>query len=86
MDQLELMKNVYLLYHLSRLRSGDQQVLFIGAYGSRPSALRAIDRLRYLPGFKRSPKLRDHRTDHGNGFNVNRVRLGKENWAEGFNA
>jgi hypothetical protein len=78
------MKHVYLLYHLSKARSGDQQVLFIGAYGSRASALRAISRLKELPGFKKSPKLRDHKTDHGNGFNINRVRLGEENWPEGF--
>jgi hypothetical protein len=78
------MTHVYLLYHLHELRSGDQQVLFIGAYGSRPSALRAIARLKVLPGFKRSPKLRDHKIDHRGGFNINRVRLGEHNWGEGF--
>ena len=41
----DLMTHVYLLYHLQRLRSGEQQVLFVGAYGSRASALRAIKRL-----------------------------------------
>jgi hypothetical protein len=78
------MKHVYLLYHLSQLRSGDQQVLFVGAYGSRPSALRAITRIKRLPGFKDSPKLRNHRTDHGDGFNLNRVQLGTNNWPKGF--
>jgi uncharacterized DUF497 family protein len=33
------MNQVYLLYHLSTLRSGDQQVLFVGAYKTRVSAL-----------------------------------------------
>jgi len=78
------MKHVYLLYHLSQLGSGDQQVLFIGAYGSQPSALRAIGRLKKLPGFKKSPKLLDHTKDHGNGFNINRIRLGAEKWPQGF--
>jgi len=73
-----------LLYHLQRLRSGEQQVLFVGAYGSRPSALRAIKRLAKLPGFKKSPKLRDHNSDHGDGFNINRIRLGDDNWSDGF--
>jgi hypothetical protein len=66
------------------LRSGEQQVLFIGAYGSRPSALRAINRLKNLPGFKKSPKLREHKIDGGDGFNINRIRLGNDNWSDGF--
>ena len=78
------MTHVYLLYHLHGLASGSQQVLFIGAYGSRPSALRAIKRLKGVPGFKQCPKLRDHKTDHGDGFNINRIRLGDNNWSEGF--
>jgi len=78
------MTHIYLLYHLQRLRSGEQQVLFAGAYGSRASALRAIERLCNLPGFKKSPKLRDHKTDHGDGFNINRIRLGHDNWSDGF--
>jgi hypothetical protein len=78
------MTHVYLFYHLQRLRSGEQQVLFVGAYGTRASALRTIKRLGNLPGFRRSPKLRDHKTDHGDGFNINRVRLGDDNWPDGF--
>jgi hypothetical protein len=78
------MTHVYLLYHLAKLRSGDQQVLFVGAYKNRPSALRAIERLNKLPGFKDSPKLRNGKTDRSDGFNINRVRLGAENWPEGF--
>jgi hypothetical protein len=76
--------HVYLLYHLHHLPNRNQQVLFVGAFGSRRSALRAITKLRRLPGFRSSPKLRDHRTDRGNGFNINRMRLGECNWAEGF--
>jgi hypothetical protein len=78
------MTHVYLLYYLQRLRSGEQQVLFVGAYGSRPSALRAINRLKKLPGFKKSPRLRDHETNRDDGFNINRIRLGDDNWSEGF--
>jgi len=78
------MTHVYLLYHLSKSRAGDQQVLFIGAFGSRPSAVRAIERLKSAPGFKKWPKLRDHRSDQGNGFNINRMRLGHINWPDGF--
>ncbi len=78
------MTHVYLLYHLQRLRSGEQQVLFVGAYGSRASALRAIKRLGKLPGFKKSPRVRDHKTDRGDGFNINRIRLGDDNWSDGF--
>ena len=78
------MTHVYLLYHLHGEPSDGQQVLFIGAYGTRPSAVRAIKRLRTLPGFKQYPKLRDHKTDHGDGFNINRVRLGDDNWSQGF--
>jgi hypothetical protein len=66
------------------MRSGEQQVLFVGAYGSRPSALRAINRLKNLPGFKKSPRLRDHKTNKEDGFNINRIRLGDDNWSEGF--
>src|SRR5277367_823413 len=65
------MTHVYSLYHLHTSRSQDQQVLFIGAYGSRPSALRAIERLRKLPSFKKSPKLIDQKTSHADGFNIN---------------
>jgi hypothetical protein len=54
------------------------------AYGSRASALRAIKRLGNLPGFKKSPKLRDHETEHGDGFNINRIRLGDDSWSDGF--
>jgi hypothetical protein len=79
------MSNVYLLYHLSTLRSGDQQVLFVGAYKTRASALRAIDRLKKQPGFKQNPKLRNQKIDHGDGFNINRVRFGSDNWSAGFN-
>lgn len=78
------MTHVYLPYHLHGLPSGNQQVLFIGAYASRPSALRAVKRLAKLPGFRKNPKLRDHKVDHGDGFNLNRIRLGDENWHEGF--
>jgi hypothetical protein len=78
------MNHVYLLYHLSTLRSGDQQVLFVGAYKTRASALRAIERLKKQPGFTRNPKLRNQKTDHSNGFNINRVRFGADNWSEGF--
>ncbi len=78
------MTHVYLLYHLTKLSSGDQQVLFVGAYKTRPSALRAIERLKTLPGFKGAPRLRNHRTHHGDGFNINRVQLGSDNWPGGF--
>jgi hypothetical protein len=84
MDEANFMTHVYLLYHLSGLPAGEQQVLFIGAYGSRPSALRAIDRLKRLRGFKKNPRLRDHKSDHGAGFNINRVRLNDDNWQRGF--
>jgi hypothetical protein len=40
--------------------------------------------LKKLPGFKDGPKLRDHKTHRGDGFNINRVRLGSDNWPEGF--
>jgi hypothetical protein len=77
------MTHVYLLYHLQKV-DDEQQVLFIGAYASRSSALRAINRLKRLPGFKKTPKLRDQKIDHGDGFNINRIRLGADNWAAGF--
>jgi len=40
--------------------------------------------MKRLPGFRQCPKLRDHKTDHGDGFNINRIRLGDNNWSEGF--
>jgi hypothetical protein len=52
--------------------------------GCCESALRAIEQLKKQPGFKKNPKLRNQKTDHSNGFNINRVRFGADNWSEGF--
>lgn len=78
------MTHVYVVYHLYTPKGGDQQVLVCGTYGSRPTAVRAIARMRKLPGFKKRPKLVDQRRSHGDGFIINRVELGHENWPHGF--
>jgi hypothetical protein len=77
------MTHVYLLYSLERLRSGEQQVLFV-VRTARGRRLRAIKRLGNRPGFKKSPKVCDHNIDHADGFNINRVRLGDDKWSDGF--
>jgi hypothetical protein len=73
-----------MLYHFQRLRSGERQVLLVGVYDSRAAILRAINRVSKLPGFRRSPILLDYKTDYGDGFNINRIALGEDNWREGF--
>jgi hypothetical protein len=66
--------SVYLLQHVSREGSDDEDVKTLGIYSSRSKAKLAIGWLVKLAGFNRYP----------DGFYVDRYRLDRSEWTEGF--
>lgn len=67
------MKDVYLVWHVHPLESGDDEKL-VGVYASEEDARAAIQRLRTKPGFVSFPE----------GFMVEAYELGKDHWTEGY--
>lgn len=70
----QTLPSVYLLQHVAREGSDDEDVKVLGIYSNERKAKRAIVRFVKLPGFKRYPK----------GFYVDRYQLDESNWTEGF--
>ena len=65
---------VYLLQHVAREGTEDEDVKLLGIYTSKSEGEAAIRRLAKLPGFKRYPK----------GFYLDRLVLNEDMWTEGF--
>jgi hypothetical protein len=66
--------SVYLLQHVAREGSEDEDVKTLGIFSSRKKAEDAIRRFRTLAGFKRYP----------NGFYFSRFAVNQLQWLEGF--
>jgi hypothetical protein len=66
--------SVYLLQHVAREDTEDEDVKLLGIYTSKSKGESAIKRLAKLPGFKRYPK----------GFYLDRLILDEDMWTEGF--
>src|ERR1700722_12436903 len=65
---------VYLLWHVHELPSGDDNAKLIGVYASSDDAESARKRVCGQPGFRGSPE----------GFHIDRYEVGRDNWTEGF--
>lgn len=68
------MTEVFVLQHVAREDTDDEDTKFIGVYSTETAARDAADRLTAQPGF----------TDFPNGFHIDRYELDKDNWVEGF--
>jgi hypothetical protein len=69
-----LSRSVYLLQHMAREGSDDEDVKTLGIFSSQREAMLAVRRFKKVTGFKRYP----------NGFYVDRYTLNRPTWAEGF--
>lgn len=81
------MQTVFVLQHLHLLPDGEEDIKLIGVYSSRESALRAVDRLRLMPGFRDLPALvadLGEGPGEGSGFYLDPYTLDVDGWAEGF--
>ena len=67
-------RSVYLLQHIARGSSDDRDVKVLGIFSSRREGELAIARFKKLAGFKRYP----------DGFYLNRFRINRLEWTEGF--
>lgn len=65
---------VYLLQHVHRLPSAEDDIKIVGVYSSRVQAEAAIVRLSQQPGF----------SELKSGFHIDGYELDKDHWAEGF--
>ena len=76
---------MYVVHHLHTLPSGEENIKLIGVYGSRDSALGAVDRARKLPGFRDHPRLALESTDGDpDGFFIDNYVLDEDEWKEGY--
>ena len=67
-------RSVYLLQHVAREDTDDEDIKTLGIYSSQAKAEAAIKRLVELPGFRRFP----------DSFDMDRYTLDQDEWAEGF--
>jgi hypothetical protein len=65
--------DVFILWHVHELESGDDEKL-IGVHQTEDDAKAVIDRLRSQPGFKDTPE----------GFQIDRYEINKDHWTEGY--
>lgn len=65
---------VYLLQHVAREGSDDEDVKVLGIYSNKKNVELAVERFKKLVGFKRFPE----------GFYVDPYRLNQDEWSEGF--
>lgn len=68
------LRSVYLLQHIAREGSDDEDVKTLGIFSSRVKATLAVRRFKKLGGFK----------THLNGFRIDRYSLNHPEWTEGF--
>ena len=67
-------RSVYLLQHVAREDTDDEDIKTLGIYSSQGKAEVAIKRLVQLSGFRRFP----------DSFYIDRYTLDQDEWAEGF--
>jgi hypothetical protein len=66
--------SVYLLQHVAREGTDDEDVKVLGIYSSPRKAEIAIEKFKQLPGFDRYP----------DSFHIDKYELDKLEWSEGF--
>jgi homoserine kinase type II len=79
-----MMNAVWVVQHLHRFPSGEENVKFIGVYRSREAAEAAVGRLRPQPGFRNYPRIVEPGDDDEQGFYLSCYPLDKDHWTEGF--
>lgn len=65
---------VWVVQHVAREDSDDEDVKFIGVYSSEGNAEKAVQRLRSQPGFRDDPTS----------FHIDEYHLDQDHWTEGF--
>jgi hypothetical protein len=65
---------VYIVTHTHELPGGQEDIKFIGVYGSNESAEKAVERASVKAGFAETKE----------GFFIEGYQLGKDHWTEGF--
>ncbi len=79
------MDSVFLLQHSHSISEENQDLKTIGVYKSKEDALKAIERLKSMPGFSAFSKLIDPLVDdEEDGFYIDEYKLNKDHWAEGY--
>jgi homoserine kinase type II len=68
------MDRVFVLQHVARENTSEEDVKFIGVYSTRESAEAAVQRLLDKPGFR----------DDSEGFHIDEYSLDEDHWPEGF--
>jgi hypothetical protein len=68
------MRDIFVLQHVAREDTDDENVKLIGVYSSEDAAKEAVSRLSGKPGFVDCPL----------GFHIDRYQIDKDNWTEGF--
>jgi hypothetical protein len=66
---------VYVLQHVRKESSDDEDIKLIGVYSSEDAAKKAVLRLSKQPGF----------ADNIQGFHVDEYELDEDHWVEGYN-
>lgn len=65
---------VYVVQHVAREDTLDEDVKFIGVYSSREKAERVVEKFKVKQGF----------SDFPDGFCIDAYRIDQDHWAEGF--
>lgn len=65
---------VWVLHHVAREGTDDEDVKFIGVYSSQQKAEEAAESLRVKPGFR----------EHPDSFHIERYEIDVDHWVEGF--
>ncbi len=82
---METDRFVFLVQHLHVHEDGRECVKLIGVYESRTDAERAIGRVSTQPGFRDFSRVIDPiLDDEESGFYIDKYRIGKDHWTEGF--
>jgi homoserine kinase type II len=68
------METAFVLHHVAREDTPNEDVKLIGVYSTRTAAEAAIARMCLLPGFR----------DYPSGFHIDEYELDRDQWAEGF--
>lgn len=68
------METAFVLHHVAREDTPDEDAKLIGVYSTRAAAEAAIARMRSLPGFR----------DYPTNFHIDEYRLDRDHWQDGF--
>jgi hypothetical protein len=74
MIQAEIRMKVFILWHVSRMPNGEEDIKLIGVYSTEAKAEKARVRSSRLSGFSDAP----------DGFEVGSYTVDRDSWTEGF--